>query len=347
MKKTLSFLKKICIATSLLTAAFISNADDFVVDGCFGCGGETYDIGFAIDYDGFDEIGYLAFGQGVDGQYMYLKMSEGFVDSTFGTNANAGYGGGGRSFEKIISSDALGKDGTPLTFSSTDSGIISDKIEVTIDLMSCVNNAAAPEPKKKGKGKGGDDACKNYAEGNEYESAGYSQKDDGAYIKSDGSIGGGDPSEIFGGSIGGKDNIVNSLDYNIANVRKGAGDTFDTSKSYQSIDSEAADYEPNWLMYIGYEFKFTKNVFNLAALQVSEDGKSLTDGITTMLLPSSHASPPLAGDNTPTTTVSNCPETDANKCLVTVTDIPEPTSLAIFGLGIVGLVLSRRKLKLI
>jgi len=326
-------LKRLFFALFFIFSYTCVNASDFVVDGCFGCEGDNYTKGFAIDY-GLTKIGYLAFGNDDTNQYMYLQMSEDFVDTTFGSNANANYGGGGRTFEKIISSDGLGKDGTPLTFYPNSNN--SDKTEIIVDLMSCKDNYG--DIKKKDK----DKKCKGYDVNNEYESSGYTKT---GYVKAEGEIESGTPSSYFGASVGGVDNIATSMDYNVQNVRNGVGGIFDTSKSYQSIDNGAADYESNWLMYIGYEFKFTTKLFNLAALAVSADGSSISDGVTTMLLPNSHASPSLTGSNSATTTVTDCPV--GQSCTPPpITEVPEPSTMLIFGLALMGMLTSRRQNKL-
>ncbi|WP_019027171.1 PEP-CTERM sorting domain-containing protein [Colwellia piezophila] len=337
--KTIAFIKKFFIATALLSISIVVNAGNFDVDGCFGCNGETYDIGFSVNYkiNGIDDAnGFLYFGEGSGGkQYLYFMMSEEFIDTTYAPNkkkvseintTNTDYYFEGdadkafsstykadspkpkfRTFEEILGSDKFGnsKNNEPFVVKHDN---VTYKLE--IDLLSCIGEDGSSVS---------NDACKGEKDNSEvvYESAGY---DKTGYKKGgEGSYDGSHPSAIIS-------EIATSMEYNVANNREDDG-TFNTKHSLQHTSD-------NWLMYIGYEFEFNSNIFG--------DLDSLTkDNISNYLaLGDSHASP-AKRNSEGTTIIERCdPE-----CLPP-TDIPEPTSFAIFALGIIGLSLSRRQVKL-
>lgn len=318
--KIITCIKKLLIATSLLSTSVFVNAGNFDVDGCFSCGGENYDVGFEVNFSlegGVNGTGYLYFGQGEGTtQYMYFKLAEDYVDTAYGVAASAAAGWGKKvhKFKDLIESDKFGNNNDGVQFFNGDGSTLLAEIQV--DLLACDEGKTKCISKKK-----------VYDENQIFSSSG-----NHVVVNGGSAVGGskGEESEVTDGDASFISAIRTSMDWNVGV----AG--FDTMDSVTPLANQT---NGGWQSYVGYEFEFNSNIFgNLDDLT--------TDNISNFLaLGESHASPPKR-ELTDDPEIGDKCEPDDDKCFPPTTDIPEPTSLAIFVLGIVGLSLSRRQLRL-
>ncbi|WP_448548043.1 PEP-CTERM sorting domain-containing protein [Thalassotalea fusca] len=305
-----TFLKRI-LAISTIAFAGSAAADNFKADGCFECDGESYDLGYTVNFnfdDGSTGEGAIYFGQddSTGEQYLFFKMAEDYVDTiyheTSGHSSISDYASGKRDFRTLVQSDKLGNStGDPLVF-NTNLGTY----ELQVDLISCITRPT--------------DNCqsndKKYTTdiaGREFGSAGYND-DTAGYKKSTGTV-----HSQTGTAI--EDVVLkatSSMDYN-AKL-----DGFTVKHSLQDVENSG------WLTYVGYEFKFAAGTFT-NWITPDQDISSF------LALGESHASPmkKLLND----TTITD----DCIQGCVPTTDIPEPGSLALFGLAALGLIRVRNK----
>ncbi len=310
------------VSCLVLSLALPISATNFAVDGCFECGTESYSHGFEVNYNinGSPANGYLYLGQvGNDNtghQFMYFMMAEAYVDTVYGApaddpssgwNNTSGKGGNGHSFKDIIESDKLGSDkGGYLTFTTPNANA-----ELSIDLLACTGACVTS-------GKGKD---KQYSNSENYASDGWagngSRKGDG---------------ELKSGSANFIASVQTSMDHNVGLNNFTTEYSLTGSKAGELVNGE------QWESHVGYEFEFTSNIFgNLDAL-------TSANLITMLDLGDSHASP-AKGDAPPPTIGTQCRGDDntPDTCGSSTTSVPEPSSMAIFALGIAGLFASKRK----
>jgi len=301
-------LKSILVAILLLFISSFAIAGNFNVDGCFGCDNETYDVGFNVEFDvnGNPANGFLFLGQSGNTQYMYFQMPLEFVDTAYGDESLAHGWSNIRSFDKIIGSDRL------IDFRFPNGG---DEIQVDIDVLACIDECV-----KNKKSKVYDDSS------NTYQSSGY--EDWGGKNKSDGDDYGTDAAGFFS-------SIKTSMDYNVG------------LQGFNSLNSGATGSDAEkWVYHYGFEFEFKENVF---AFGQNINGLSANSLSAYLQLGDSHASSAKDGPNTAPTTVGGRCDAD---CLPGPTNAPEltpvtePTSIGIFGLGIIILALASRKRRL-
>ena len=304
-----TFLKRIA-AIGLLTFAGSSAADNFTADGCFECGSESYDLGYTVNFnfdDGSTGEGALYFGQ--DGntgeQYLFFQMAEEYVDTLY--HKDEGH--------SSVADYANGKRNFGKLVTSDKLGNGSAEAltfntnhgtyELQIDLIACIVSPT--------------DDCRNPDKkyttdvaGREFGSAGY-QEDSAGFSKSDGTV-----ISQTGDAV--EDVVLiatSSMDYNA----KLAG--FTVEHSLQDVANSG------WLTYVGYEFKFAAGTFDNWITPDQDISAFLALG-------ESHASPmKKALDDT---TITN----DCIQGCTPTTDIPEPSSIALFSLATIGLIRIRK-----
>jgi hypothetical protein len=307
MKKK-AFINQFFIGSLLLFISLAASAGNFNVDGCFGCNGETYDVGFNVEFDinGTPANGFLYLGESGGSQYMYFEMPLAFVDTAYGDEA-AAHGwkpnknpSKTRPFDKIIGSDRL----IEFRFPNAGNGVLVD-----IDVLACTGSCVKDK-------KIYDDSQ------NSYQSSGYESWGKGS--KSDGGDYNKNAVDIFAQQDG-RAQIRTTMDYNVG------------LEGFNSLNSGATgNDEDKWLYNYGFEFEFKTNVFgdNIGELTKETLASYLALG-------DSHASSGKEVDSPETTITGRC-EPD---CL-SPKDVPEPTSLAIFAVVIAGLSFSKYQRKL-
>ncbi|MCX2981031.1 PEP-CTERM sorting domain-containing protein [Halieaceae bacterium IMCC14734] len=233
---------------SILFGTAAAQAGDFVVDGCLGCGTETYDstVNVVFNFDsGAPGQGSISYGSDADYDYIYVKLSEEFVNLVYTAGYDKGADAEGydkeRPFKKIEDSDSLGHahpddDPGDDKYIPMVIGHINgtDSISLVVDLISECSDSTCNS------GSGWDSAG---VDGSDFEGKDNESGDNHEPRVVADSSGGLLTAAIMG--------IESSLAYNIGQI----GASFD-----KELASSAYEGNGTWLNYVGYEFKFTKDL---------------------------------------------------------------------------------------
>lgn len=213
------------LVSFLIFFSYEAESGDFVVDGCFECGNESYQVSHDVIFnfdDGSSSLGGLHFGEDNTGQYLFFMMSEDYVDTTYGTNSTD-YSPNNtnkfktHSFHDLLSSDNLGNEESLQFF------VNGNTTTVQVDLLACEDSC--------------DKHATTYSSSNTFISSG---TESAGYGLGDGSS---------TGDVTFIEEIKTSMDYNVGL----AG--FNTADSLLPVGNEG------WQTYVGYEFKFSPNTF--------------------------------------------------------------------------------------
>ena len=243
----------------LALLCFQTNAGNFTVDGCFECGDEeNYQLGYEVLYNfngGGSGLGGLYFGEDDDGQYLFFKMAEEYVDTTYGANSTDYSPENPNNFKEHTFKDIIKSDNLGLNQSLS---FFVDGIEtkLQIDLLACVGSCIIE----------GSGDNKTYSNSNTFQSSGFVTS------------GFGDADGEATGNTSFIENIKTSMDYN-ASI-----DGFNTASS---LDLGTAYNGKYWQSYVGYEFMFSPNTFDswISPDHIVSEFLALGE---------SHASPPRA-----------------------------------------------------
>ncbi|WP_171035613.1 PEP-CTERM sorting domain-containing protein [Colwellia ponticola] len=308
--KNFTFVKNLLITISLLSVGLFANASDFKVDGCLGCGNDNYTVGFNVEFDinGTPANGFLYLGETQGSQYMYFEMPLEFVDTAYGDEALAHGWANKKDPSKIRPFDKIIGSDRLIGFKFPNSG---NEVKVDIDVLACTE--ACIQSKK---------AYKD--SDNTYQSSGY--QNTGGKSKSDGDDYNNNADDIFAQQDG-KAQIKTTMDYNVG------------LEGFNSLNSGATGADAGkWLYHYGFEFEFKTKVFGDDIANLTKDTLA-----NYLVLGDSHASSGKEVDSPDTHITGRCDPDCLTTTTITTTSIPEPTSWAIFALGIVGLSLSRRQ----
>jgi hypothetical protein len=231
--KNISFpMRKLALAAALATSCTQAGAvlvADGKLDGANGSV-EGYQLGFSIGM--LDTLGNslgnakLYFGQDAGGQFLYFQLPLGFVDNTYGNNANWTH-----SFNNLLIDDAqsIGWGG---------SGANTNRVAIDY-LAGCVVNSGLSKDNAANCGAGGVSG---------YRSAGVGTSGTGGagsgsgWSENDGSVNAGSAANLL--------NIATSLEHNLNVVDP-------TATTNSSLNA-------NWIKEVGYEIQFKPGTFNAA-----------------------------------------------------------------------------------
>ncbi|MCZ6664242.1 MAG: PEP-CTERM sorting domain-containing protein [Gammaproteobacteria bacterium] len=284
--------------------------------------------------------GVIAFGEMGGKQYFYYALPKEFNDNSYGANV-IGWEATKHNFDKLS-----GSDDHQFIFDTT-----GGTLDVTLDYI-----ATAPN--------------KDATQATEIASAGINQDTNisgtpenderGAFAtvnqKLDGSLNSGDKSVI--------EEIATSLEWNIQNIgsfnddgnpaNRTGGHTYDTDSPTADLDYSNPS-EADWLYEMGYEVEFAGGTFlnwldadpSVVVIDGQTDDNNLVlldITIGNVTIGSLHASPHKLDMNFSGIVCSDLSSTACDGQPPS-TGVPEPGSLSLFGIGIAGAALLRRRTK--
>ena len=291
------------ISYLILLMALPTSAENFNVDGCFECGTENYTHGFEVNYVIDNNI---ANGYLYFGQESVDNVSHQFMYFKMAeAYVDTVYGAPADADDSGWKKGHSFKDIIESDKLGSKDGYLTFTINNVAEAKLSIDLlACVDECLTSGKGKN-----KNYIGGQDsFASDGW---EGNGKQKGDGDIKNGEPSLFIV-------DVKTSMDHNVKL------DGFNTTNSLTSANLIPGE---EWLSYVGYEFEFISNIFG--------DLDTLTTAsLTAMLdLGDSHASPSRVDAENPT----------IGQTMGSITAVPETSSMAIFALGLAGLLATRRK----